>query len=304
MELTETFNVMNKKYFDKLNKDNQVQREKKKRALCIRIIAENGLLINYSLLTISLILMIFTILQCASYSKIKKKSLDATKTLNAISLEYRDIKKQNVKISHLNVRINAQYNLLKKDFENYQNKVGKQEEQINSINDKLKNSILSNLNYFQTLESYLNPMGKTLGHLCFSSLIHGDNPYIFHENCKLITPTVVLYKADKIDAVFGGYTQLSWNLDLGDSLTEDKTSFLFSLTNKKKFKFEQGKCNFSIIIIQNCYPSFGANDLLCGPGVCKSTFPRCFGSGERIEDFVPSSNFPISSVEVYSVVDK
>ena len=98
MELTETFNVMNKKDFDKLNKDNQVQREKKKRALCIRIIAENGLLINYSLLTISLILMIFTILQCASYSKIKKKSLDATKTLNAISLEYRDIKKQNVKI--------------------------------------------------------------------------------------------------------------------------------------------------------------------------------------------------------------
>ena len=42
MELTETFNVMNKKDFDKLNKDNQVQREKKKRALCIRIIAENG----------------------------------------------------------------------------------------------------------------------------------------------------------------------------------------------------------------------------------------------------------------------
>ena len=76
----------------------------------------------------------------------------------------------------------------------------------------------------------------------------GNSPQTFHEKCDNQGPTLVLTKL-KDGRILGGYTPLSW--DSSSGAKNDLDSFLFSLTDNKKFP----KINKSQSIC--CYSSSG-----------------------------------------------
>ena len=55
----------------------------------------------------------------------------------------------------------------------------------------------------------------------------------FHKLCDKQGATIVLIKSTE-DLIFGGYTPLNW--DSNSAVKNDEETFLFSLTNNKKYK--------------------------------------------------------------------
>lgn len=73
--------------------------------------------------------------------------------------------------------------------------------------------------------------------LLYKASQDGDNKEVFHKNCDFHLPTLVLIE-DENGNKFGGYTEALWNTEKEDGVfyKSDVTAFLFSITNKIKFK--------------------------------------------------------------------
>ena len=71
--------------------------------------------------------------------------------------------------------------------------------------------------YEQTLEEFMEPVQVTgkLWQLCFRASENSYNVSAFHAACDNKGPTVTLVRVG--DNVFGGYTNQSWNGDVGES---------------------------------------------------------------------------------------
>ncbi len=66
--------------------------------------------------------------------------------------------------------------------------------------------------------------------MIYKATANGDNN--FHCFCDNKGPTAVLIKAN--NAIFGGYSKCDWE-GSSSKFCKDNTSFLFSITNKKKY---------------------------------------------------------------------
>jgi hypothetical protein len=98
------------------------------------------------------------------------------------------------------------------------------------------------------LKNWINPEENIKSKLLYRLTRDGNSPKIFHEKCDNQGPTLVLTKL-KDGRILGGYTPLSW--DSSSGVKNDLDSFLFSLTDNKKFpKINRGQ---SI----NCWSSSG-----------------------------------------------
>lgn len=73
--------------------------------------------------------------------------------------------------------------------------------------------------------------------LLYKASQDGDNKEAFHKKCDFHLPTLVLIE-DENGNKFGGYTEALWNTEKvdGEFYKSDVTAFLFSLTNKMKFR--------------------------------------------------------------------
>ena len=83
----------------------------------------------------------------------------------------------------------------------------------------------------------------------------------FHSKCDGHSPTLSIFKAKPSGFVFGGYTQVGW--DVSDDFKLDQNAFIFSLTNgdNKPCKMKTSNADQSIYCSPRWGPSFGEFDI-------------------------------------------
>ena len=92
--------------------------------------------------------------------------------------------------------------------------------------------IENNKEYENTLKNWINPDKKIKAELLYRLTRDGDLYKTFHEKCDNKGPTLTLIH-DTSNIKTGGYTPLSW--DSNTKWKRDNETFIFNLTNKKKF---------------------------------------------------------------------
>ena len=94
--------------------------------------------------------------------------------------------------------------------------------------------IENNNQYLSTLSNWINPdKNKNIkAELLYRLTRDGELYKTFHEKCDNKGPTLVLIH-DTTNIKTGGYTPLSW--DSKSDWKIDNDTFIFNLTNKKKF---------------------------------------------------------------------
>jgi serine/threonine protein kinase len=151
--------------------------------------------------------------------KILKEEIDKIKKSHQQNIEF------------LKNRIEDQEKKIK-SFEEFKNK---KEEEDNLKNQPLSlNSLILNNNekYIYNLKNWINPYSKIKSDLLYRMTKDGETFKIFHELCDNKGPTLTLIKI-KNGEIIGGFTPISW--DCSSNWKNDINSFIFSLTQNKKF---------------------------------------------------------------------
>jgi len=107
--------------------------------------------------------------------------------------------------------------------------LGKLEDEYFSNSLVLEN----NYKYINNLLTWINPNKNITTKLLYRKSIDGDSYDIFHKLCDNQGATLVLIKSNE-GFIIGGYTSLDW--DNHSNWKKDNDTFLFSLTNNKKYK--------------------------------------------------------------------
>ena len=146
-------------------------------------------------------------------------------------------------------------------------------------------------------------MKKTV--LLFSKTKDGDSYETFHKLCDNKGDTVVLIKSNE-GFTIGGYTPLDWDDTSGSK--QDKETFLFSLTQNKKFtKKNLNVC--SIYCDKSCGPFFnfigfrdvGKKNMSQGEFQYTSS-PYYNDYNEIIPNEKKNRYFEVEEVEVYRII--
>ena len=145
------------------------------------------------------------------------------------------IKEQNIKIQEQDKKIN--------ELNNKREKQNKQIDELDSINipKEFSDSIIINKNfsYILNLQKWISPKNIYFTtKLLFRKSENGDSFEEFHRLCDNKGKTLVLIEG-KEGFIIGGYTTKNW--DKSDKWYKDDDSFLFSLTQEKKFPVIKGK---------------------------------------------------------------
>ena len=135
-------------------------------------------------------------------------------------------------INDLTNKINRQNNEIK-ELKNIINKQNKTIENLVDIPFSDSLIIGENVEQKKALEDWINPKKNIKSTLLYRLTRDGNSPKIFHEKCDNKGPTLVLTKIKDGGNILGGYTPLS--LDSSSGPKNDLDSFLFSLTDNKKF---------------------------------------------------------------------
>jgi hypothetical protein len=95
--------------------------------------------------------------------------------------------------------------------------------------------------------------------------VHGWKAKDFHDRCNSKGATLVVIKTDK-GMIFGGYTSVSWESPSSGVYKDDKSAFLFSVNNNKKYPVTDST---KAIWNHSGYgPCFGG---ACDLGICADT---------------------------------
>ena len=162
--------------------------------------------------------------------------------------------------------------------------------------------IIGNNNEYETLiANWINPNKNITAQLLYRLTRDGELYKTFHEKCDNKGPTLVLIH-DTSNIKTGGYTPLSW-----ESFTKwkkDNDTFIFNLTNKKKF----GKANKNNTASIHCNSTYGpwfdnfGFDYGRNMKECKFQVGNAFLNANEI---VPNDNkdkcFKVQEVEVYKI---
>ena len=166
-----------------------------------------------------------------------------------------------------------------------------------------KNSLIigDNKDDIKYLKKWINPNKEIKGELLYRLSRDGSSYQTFHQYCDDKGPTLTLIK-DENDMKTGGYTPLSW-----DSKTEwknDNDTFIFNLTNKKKFPKPSNNNSCSIYCLNSYGPWFNNLGFEGGQNMksCKFQTGTAFLNANEI---IPNENqdkyFSVKEVEVYKL---
>lgn len=181
-----------------------------------------------------------------------------------------------------------------------------------SKNDSSNNNskFLMNHEHIQTIKSWLSPFSTGNSEdLTFNLLLKaskdGYQSEVFKKRChkKPFTLVVALTSFNKL---IGGFTSLPWSEDDFTYVTDfTKRTFLFSLTNNKKFDLKNP--GYAICNGTDIGPIFGGGSDLEIVNECNKRYNNFSGIGhtfdfnENVEDFYGGSKYLIKDYEVYEV---
>ena len=144
--------------------------------------------------------------------------------------------------------------------------------------------------------------------LLFSTDKDGDSSSTFHYYCDGIFPTVTVV-VDTSGRKFGGYTTHNWiQSPVGANYTKAPDSFIFNLSNNKKFELINQFNNNAIYKHTSYGPGFGdGHDLIIASNCRSNTSSYCakgaYNTGNNnLLDGNGTTSFQVSNYEVYQVI--
>ena len=184
------------------------------------------------------------------------------------------------------------------------NEVKKDEVAIKSF----VNSSFLNDDDKKLISKWINTKKVIKFNMLFNTAKDGDSSSTFHYHCDGVFPTVIVVY-DTSGRKFGGYSTQNWcQSTVGGSYARAPDSFIFNLSNQKKFELSD-QYNANAIYRHNSYgPVFGGGHDLCLASSCKSnTSSYCnkssYNTGNtNILGGNGSTSFQVSYYEVYQVI--
>ena len=182
---------------------------------------------------------------------------------------------------------------------------------LEDINPKIKrrknlNSLIGDIikteEQFNTICDWINSQKSIKFKLLYKGTTDGDTIDIFHSKCDNQNPTISIIES--IDGqIFGGYTTKSWDKNNKKEIP-DPYSFLFNLTNSKKYPVSNNKgimggfiCDFGG---DNFHELWIKNKYFSKPSCCDN------GNGYNFINYELTGgkkNFNIKELEIYKVED-
>jgi len=124
----------------------------------------------------------------------------------------------------------------------------------NHFSPMKRGAIALELNEARFLDTQLKSLSKKLGETLYVASKDGDSVATFHSKCDDQGPTVVIVQTTT-DAVFGGYTDMSWK---HKGWVTSKTSFLFRLRPvTARYPIKSSKTTRAIYAYSSYGPTFG-----------------------------------------------
>ena len=163
--------------------------------------------------------------------------------------------------------------------------------------------IKNNKKYINNLLTWINSNKKITTKLLYRKSRDGDSYDIFHKLCDNQGATLVLIKSNE-GFIIGGYTPLDWD-NHTDNWKSDNDTFLFSLTNDKKYKKIKSN-SYSIYCGKDqgpWYPCIGFRE----KGKKNMSQGELLYSRNYFEDYnkiIPNNGdkfFDVEEVEVYKI---
>ena len=208
------------------------------------------------------------------------------------------VEEQNKEIEELKKKINE----ITKNKENLiEDKTQKREDTILNLDSLI---IKNNIKYNTTLKNWINPNQKIKAELLYRLSRDSHFYQIFHKYCDNKGPTLTLIEAVE-GFITGGYTPLDW--DSKTEWKEDKDTFIFSLTENKKFIKQNS--SYSIFCLDSYGPWFdnfgfeGNNSRNKYMKECKFQYGNAFlNANEIIPNEKKDKFFDVKEVEVYKII--
>ena len=162
--------------------------------------------------------------------------------------------------------------------------------------------IIQNDKEYQTiLSNWINPYKNIRAELLYRLTRDGSSYQTFHNNCDNKGPTLTLINDDN-DHKTGGFTPLSW--DSNSEWKKDNDTFLFNLSNKKKFPKSNKNNTCSIYCLGTYGPWFDNYGFEVRHNMKECKF-QCYESFVNFKEIIPNENqskyFSVKEVEVYKI---
>jgi len=201
---------------------------------------------------------------------------------------------------------------LKEEIKKYKNdEKSKEEAAINSFNGS---SFLTNDEKI-LISKWVHPNKIIKFNMLFNTSKDGDSSSTFHYYCDGVFPTVTVI-LDTSGRRFGGYSTQNWcQSTVGGNYTRAPDSFIFNLSNKKKFDLISqidGNSNRAVYRNNSYGPTFGGGHDLYLANSCKSnTSSYVYKNSSSAYNTENNNNlfgssgqtaFQVSNYEVYQVV--
>jgi len=158
------------------------------------------------------------------------------------------------------------------------------------------------------ISKWIHPNKVIKFNMLFNTAKDGDSASTFHYYCDWVSPTVTVV-LDTEGRKFGGYSTNAWcQPSAGSVYSRAPESFLFNLSNNKKFDFINNSDSNAIYKSNSYGPTFGGGHDLYLANSCKSnTNSYCskntFNTGEtNLLGNKSSTSFQVSNYEVYQVI--
>ena len=182
-----------------------------------------------------------------------------------------------------------------------EDKTQKREDTILNLDSLI---IKNNIRYNTTLKNWINPNQKIKAELLYRLSRDSHFYQIFHKYCDNKGPTLTLIEAVE-GFITGGYTPLDW--DSKTEWKEDKDTFIFSLTENKKFIKQNS--SWTIYCLDSYGPWFdnfgfeGNNSRNKYMKECKFQYGNAFlNANEIIPNEKKDKFFDVKEVEVYKII--
>lgn len=142
---------------------------------------------------------------------------------------------------------------------------------------------------------------------------HGFEAAAFHEKCDFMDNTVVVVQAAENGNVFGGYTAAPWKSPHNFEFVEDRSAFLFLLSNKTNardkaqlFAVQPEETQYAVCHDPKYGPIFGNGYSFCiydraNEVKTNYTNPVSFGFREKPNQLSGKYNFTVKDYEVFQV---
>ena len=158
------------------------------------------------------------------------------------------------------------------------------------------------------ISKWIHPNKVIRFNMLFNTVNDGDSSSTYHYYCDGVFPTVTVV-VDTSGRRFGGYSTHDFcQSPIGSNYSRAPDSFIFNLTNNKKFELNNN-LNTSAIFRHNSYgPTFGGGHDLCIANQCISnTSSYCnkssYNTGNNnLLDGNGQTSFQVSNYEVYQVL--